>query len=173
MLVGGVAGVVLGAYLADRLGPRQPGAYALIPALAFLCIIPCYALGTSLPLGPLAFVCFLIPAALQLAWLGPVIGAIQQLVPANMRALASSVFLFINNLLGLGLGSLLLGFASDRLAARYGSASLHHAILGGTIFYVLAAGFLLLAARRLARDFEPARSQGRGRPAAAPPAPPI
>ena len=142
-------------YLADRLGPRQPGAYALIPALAFLCIIPCYALGTSLPLGPRPSSASSSPRPWS-SLVGPVIGAIQQLVPANMRALASSVFLFINNLLGLGLGSLLLGFASDRLAARYGSASLHHAILGGTIFYVLAAGFLLLAARRLARDFEPA-----------------
>jgi len=40
-----------------------------------------------------------------------------------MRALASALFLFINNLLG---------FASDRLAAHFGAASLRIAILGGT-----------------------------------------
>jgi MFS family permease len=154
LLTGGTAGIALGAYLADRYGPRSPAAYALIPAIAFLCILPCYAVGTSLPLGVPAFICFLIPAALQLAWLGPVITAIQHLVPSTMRALASATFLFINNLLGLGLGSLILGFASDRLAARYGSASLRYAILGGTGLYVLAAGLLFLAALRLPRDFE-------------------
>jgi hypothetical protein len=81
--------------------------------------------------------------------------AIQQLVPPAMRSLASAIFLFINNLLGLGLGALIIGFASDRLAARFGNGSLRYAILAGTIFYVLAAGCLLAAARRLQRDFEP------------------
>jgi MFS family permease len=156
LLIGGIAGIALGSYLADRLGPKRPGAYALIPAAAFILIPPCYAIGTSLRPGPLAYLCFLLPAALQLAWLGPVIAAIQRLVPATMRALASAIFLFINNLLGLGLGSLLLGFASDRLVGRFGAASLRYAIQGGTVFYILAAALLLLAARRLARDFEPA-----------------
>lgn len=155
LLLGGVPGILLGGYVADRLGTRDPRAYALVPALAFLCILPCYALGTTLPMGPAAFVLFLVPAALQLVWLGPVIMAIQQLVPPAMRALASAIFLFITNLLGLGLGALVIGFASDQLAARFGSASLRYAILGGTAFYVLAAGFFLWAAMRLRRDFEP------------------
>lgn len=155
LLIGGSAGIVLGGYLADRHGPRRPSAYALIPALAFVCILPCYAVGTSLPIGAGAFCCFLIAAALQVAWLGPVITAIQHLVPPAMRALASALFLFITNLLGLGLGSLILGFASDRLAAHFGAASLRIAILGGTAFYLIAAALLLLAARRLSRDFEP------------------
>lgn len=154
LLFGGVPGILLGAYLADRVGLRDLRAYARVPAWAFLCVVPCYALGTGLSMGPLAFACFLVPAALQLVWLGPVITAIQQLVPAGMRALASAIFLFINNLLGLGLGALIIGFASDRLAARFGSASLRYAIVGGTVFYVLAAGLLLAAARRLPRDFE-------------------
>jgi hypothetical protein len=95
-----------------------------------------------------------VPAALQLVWLGPVIMAIQQLVPPAMRSMASGIFLFINNLLGLGLGALIIGFASDQLAARLGSASLRYAILGGTVFYILAAGFFLAAATRIRRDFE-------------------
>jgi len=154
LLIGGSAGLTLGGYLADRYGPRSPAAYALVPALAFAGVLPCYAVGMSLPMGPLAFVCYLIPAALQLAWLGPIVTAIQHLVPPSMRALASALFLFINNLLGLGFGSLLLGFASDRLAAHFGGASLRYAILGGSWLYVLAAALLLLAARRLPREFE-------------------
>ncbi|HXZ60090.1 MAG TPA: MFS transporter [Steroidobacteraceae bacterium] len=155
LLLGGIPGILLGSYIADRVGMRDRRAYAVVPAVAFLCILPCYALGTALPMGPAAFVLFLVPTALQLVWLGPVIMAIQQLVPPTMRSLASAIFLFITNLLGLGLGALIIGFASDQLAARFGSASLRYAILGGTAFYVLAAGFFLCAARRLERDFEP------------------
>ena len=155
LLLGGVPGILLGSYLADRIGVRDSRAYALVPALAFLCILPCYALGTALPMGPAAFICFLVPAALQLVWLGPVITAIQQLVAPTMRSLASAIFLFVINLLGLGLGALIIGVASDQLAARLGSASLRYAILGGTVFYVLAAGCFFAAATRLRRDFEP------------------
>jgi MFS family permease len=162
LLLGGIPGVVLGSYLADRYGPRYRRAYALIPAVAFICILPCYAVGTALPMGRTAFVFFLIPSALQLVWLGPVIMAVQQLVPHTMRALASAVFLFINNLLGLGLGALIIGVASDHLAARFGSGSLRYAILGGTVFYVFAACLFLLAASRLHRDFEPFGGSGVG-----------
>ena len=73
----------------------------------------------------------------------------------TMRSLASAIFLFLVNLLGLGLGALILGIASDQLAARFGSASLRYAILGGTVFYVLAACLFFEAATRLRRDFEP------------------
>jgi predicted MFS family arabinose efflux permease len=155
LLLGGVTGIALGGWLADRYGPTRPAAYALIPAVAFAATLPCYLVGVSLPLGPLAFLCFLIPAALQLVWLGPLVAAVQRLVPAGMRAVASAVFLFIINLLGLGLGSVLLGMASDRLAVHYGRASLRYAILGGNGFYLIAALLLFAAARRLARDFEP------------------
>jgi MFS family permease len=155
LLLGGIPGIALGGYLADRYGLRNPRVYALLPAIAFLSIFPCYAIGTSLSMGKWAFLFFLIPSALQLVWLGPVITAIQQLVPATMRAVASAIFLFINNLLGLGLGALLLGFASDQLAAHFGAASLRYAILGGTSFYLIAAILFFFASKKLPRDFEP------------------
>jgi hypothetical protein len=70
-----------------------------------------------------------------------------------MRTVASASFLFINNLLGLGLGSLLIGFASDQLKVRYGSESLRYAILGGSGLYVLAGVLFVLAARYIVRDW--------------------
>jgi MFS family permease len=154
LLVGGVAGTALGGYLADRLGVRSPRAYALIPAVAFLCILPCYLVATSLPMGTPAFLFYLVPTALQLVWLGPVITAIQHLVPVTMRSLASAVFLFINNLIGLGLGPYLIGSVSDQLRARFGAESLRYAIVGGTGFYLIAAALFVAASVRLPRDTE-------------------
>ena len=100
------------------------------------------------------FVSLLIPIGLGLAWLGPVIASIQQIVPTNMRATASAVFLFINNLIGLGLGNVFLGAMSDGLAARFGDDSLRYAILAGSGFYIVAALLFFLAARQLERDWQ-------------------
>ncbi|MBS0364654.1 MAG: MFS transporter [Proteobacteria bacterium] len=156
LLLGGVPGILLGSAWVDRAGMRNPRLYALVPAGAFVCILPCYAWAIFMTsLTPGTFVLFLIPSALQLVWLGPVITAIQQLVPPNLRALASALFLFINNLLGLGLGALIIGGVSDLLTASFGGASLRYSILGGTVFYVLAATLFALASRRLAEEFEP------------------
>jgi MFS family permease len=153
VLVGGVAGVWLGGWLADRLGGTNRAAYALVPAGAFLLSVPLYALGVMAPPSHWSLLIFLIPTALGLAWLGPTICAIQHLVPPDMRALASALFLFITNLIGLGLGSLLIGRLSDHFAAEYGNESLRHAILSGTGFYLLSMVLFLLAARRLTREW--------------------
>ncbi len=152
LLLGGVAGVWLGGALADIMGKKR-SRYALIPAAAFVLTLPCYILGllSSSPL--LAFFLFLPPTALGLMWLGPVITAVQHLAPANARTTASALFLFINNLIGLGLGSLLIGALSDTLTAQFGDEALRYSILAGTGFYILAALLMGLAARFLARDW--------------------
>lgn len=152
VLVGGVFGTWMGGVLADRLGPRRPGAYALIPAVCFLLAAPAYAAGLFAPSLPIAWILFVIPQMLGLAWLGPVIAAVQLLVPPSMRATASASFLLINNLIGIGFGVWVFGEMSTRMSEAYGNESLRYSILFGLVFYLLAATFYLLASRRLARD---------------------
>ena len=96
----------------------------------------------------------LIPTAMGLVWLGPVLAAIQHVVPPNMRATASAIFLFINNLIGIGVGTVAIGILSDNLQAQYGDDSLRYAILAGTSFYVLAAMLFFLSAKYLKNDWE-------------------
>jgi MFS family permease len=154
LLIGGVAGVWLGGALADRLGATKRSRYALIPAVAFVLTLPCYIAGlvSASPLA--AFFLFLPPTALGLAWLGPVISAVQHLAPPQMRTMASALFLFINNLIGLGLGALLIGALSDALRAQFGAEALRYSILAGTGFYVLAALLFAAAARTLPKDWQ-------------------
>lgn len=149
LLVGGIAGIWLGGVLADRLGPRNKSAYAKIPGWAFLATVPFFLIGILSQNLALAFVIFLIPTALGFVWVGPVLTAFQHLAPANMRATTSAIFLFINNLLGLGLGNLIIGILSDQLASSYGSESLRIAISFGSIFYVIAGIGFLWSARHL------------------------
>ncbi|MEQ8204667.1 MAG: MFS transporter [Woeseia sp.] len=154
LLVGGLCGIWLGGMIADRIGARNKAAYAQIPAVAFIAAVPFFVVGVMSESLGLAFIAFLIPTALSLVWLGPVLSAFQQLVTPNMRTTASAIFLFINNLIGIGLGNLVIGAISDILNERFGAESLRYAILSGTVFYLAAAVLLFIAARKLDDDWE-------------------
>lgn len=154
VLVGGTVGIWLGGALADRFGTRRKGAYALVPAIAFTATVPFYVAGVLSPTLALCIALMLVPTALGLAWLGPILSAMQHIVPHNMRVTTSAVFLFINNLIGIGLGVPLIGAVSDVMRARFGVESLRYAIVAGSGFYLVAAGLLLWAARSLTADWE-------------------
>jgi MFS family permease len=153
VLIGGVIGTWLGGWLGDRIGKDNPGAYALIPAVCFLLAAPAYAAGLFAPDLVTGWVLFLIPQMLGLAWLGPIIAAVQHIVPPNMRATASASFLFINNLIGIGFGTWFVGFMSDEMKVSYGKESLRYSILFTLGFYLLSSFLYFLASRRLKRDW--------------------
>ena len=104
----------------------------------------------SLSLG---LILFTLPYMLSLAWLGPVVNAVQNLVPPAMRATASASMLLINNLIGIGFGTFIFGYLSDQLRPTYGDESLRYAILYGLGFYVLAGLLMLAASTFLKRDW--------------------
>jgi MFS family permease len=154
LLIGGMAGMWLGGWLGDKLGHAKRSRFVTIPAIAFLVSIPTYVLGVLTPTLSLAFFVILVPVGLGLVWIGPVMSTVQQLVPPNMRATASAVFLFINNLIGIGLGTWAIGALSDALEVQYGDESLRWSIVAGTGFYLLASGLFFLASRWIERDWE-------------------
>jgi MFS family permease len=154
LLLGGIAGTWLGGVLADRLGEKNRSAYVMVPAIAFLLTIPFYVLAISSSTLLVTFLALLVPTALGLAWLGPVLSAMQHIVRPHMRATTSAIFLFINNLVGIGAGTVALGIISDSLIARFGDDSLKYAILSGTVFYLIAAALFWLSAKKLGDDWE-------------------
>jgi len=149
VFIGGCAGVFAGGWLADRLGHRDRGWYARLPAIAWLITAPTFAAGLMAPSLWLAWPLLLIPNALNILWLGPVITAVQHLVPRRMRSTASASFLLINNLIGLGVGPYLIGAISDALKHSYGAESLRYAAVGCTLFYLLAAALMLTCVSKL------------------------
>jgi predicted MFS family arabinose efflux permease len=153
LLTAGLAGIWMGGALSDGLADRSKAYYALVPAFAFIATIPFYAMGISATSLTVALAFLFVPTALGLVWLGPVVAAVQAVVPRDMRSTTSAIFLFVNNLIGIGVGTPAIGWISDLLKARYGDEALRYAILSGTAFYVAATLFLLLAALRLPRDW--------------------
>jgi MFS family permease len=153
VLVGGLIGIWLGGALTDRYGEKRRAMYAFIPAIAFVATVPFYVAGVLSTTLWISFAVLLVPTALGLVWLGPVLAAVQHLVPSTMRATASALFLFINNLIGIGLGTALIGLVSDLMRLRFGAESLRYAILAGTGFYLIAAALLFFAGKKLAKDW--------------------
>ena len=149
VFIGGCTGVFAGGWFADRLGSVDRGWYAKLPAIAWLITAPTFAAGLMAPSLWLAWPLLLIPNALNIFWLGPVITAVQHLVPRRMRSTASACFLLINNLIGLGIGPYLIGSVSESLKQSYGAEALRYAAVGCTIFYVLAGLLMLLCVPRL------------------------
>ncbi|RJG52820.1 MFS transporter [Sphingobium terrigena] len=153
LLIGGVAGVLLGGWLGDAMGGKDKAYYAWVPAVSYVVGMPLFVVGVLSDSVGLAFALFLIPQALVYVWLGPVLTAVQHLVPAHMRASAAASFLLINNLVGLGLGSWSVGALSDALTPAYGVEALRYAIVAALGFYLLAGLFMALGGRALRKDW--------------------
>jgi predicted MFS family arabinose efflux permease len=153
LLIGGTIGVFAGGWLADRFGATDRGWYAKLPAIAWLITAPTFLAGLMVTDLRLSWLLLLIPNALNILWLGPVVTAVQHLVPRRMRSTASASFLLINNLIGLGVGPLLMGTISDSLKATHGVEALRYAAMFCLGFYLLAALLMMFAVKRLRRDW--------------------
>lgn len=158
LLVGGATGVYLGGVLADRLGKSDRGAYARVSAFAWLVTAPLFVAGLLSPSPVVAWLFLLIPNALNILFVGPLTTATQHLAPAHMRATAAACFLFINNLIGIGAGSWLLGGISDAMKPRFGDDALRYSAIVVVSLYLVAALLALLAIKPLRKDWveEPA-----------------
>jgi MFS family permease len=148
-LIGGCAGVFAGGWLADRLGNPHRSWYAKLPAIAWLLSIPAWGFGLFAPNLWVAWPLLLIGSGLNILWLGPIITAVQHLVPRPMRSTASASFLLINNLIGLGVGPWLMGRLSDGLKESYGANALRDAAVVCLGFYLVAAILALFSIRPL------------------------
>ena len=151
--VGGAIGVVLGGILADKLALRDKRWYMWVPALAGLISVPFIAAVYVVDTAYMALSLSVIPGLLHNVYLGSTIATTHGLVGLRMRALSSAVLFLILNIIGLGLGPLLIGVFSDYLQPTFGNHSLQQAML-----YLLApitawsTVHFLLAARTLRAD---------------------
>ena len=117
------------------------------------CWLPFFLLALNAPSLWVAFPLFLVPTALNLVWLGPVVTAVQHLVAPSMRTTASALFLFVNNLLGIGVGTYYFAAVADFLKPQYGDESMLYSLYTGGVFYLTAVVLMLLASRTLRKDW--------------------
>lgn len=126
--IGGGIGSFGGGWLTDRFGKRDIRWYMRIPAIAVLLSVFFEVLALFSPNTMLSVIGFGFVSALQSSYLGPAVSVAHRLVPASMRAMASAWLFLCLNLVGLGLGPVVVGKISDFLAPSYGIESLRWAM---------------------------------------------
>lgn len=162
-IVGGVAGILLGGYLADHFGKTDRRAYGRIPAYAFLIGFPALLAGVTVEAVPAIFAMLLIPQAMGYVWAGPSVAVIQNIAPANIRTTASALYLLIVNFIGLGIGTMSFGVLSDAFTERFGASALQYSIIAiAIILYPLTAALYFAAARHIPRDWQDAPMRPHG-----------
>ncbi len=158
--IGGILGAIIGGVLCDRFSQSDLRWQLWFPSLGALLSAPFMFAFVMWPeaqawtLGditiPVAMVFMLLGGIISAFWIGPTYAAIQNLAPDHQRTQASAVFLFMFNLIGLGLGPLIIGILSDSLAPQLGTDSLRYAMASG-LGAVLLGGVLFWRAAPLYR----------------------
>ncbi len=156
--VGGIIGVYAGGYLVSRyIADDEPLQLTIMSTLLAL-FIPLY-LGIYLTHSTsVVFSLMIVGALFYTAMIGPLYALIQQVVPANMRAMAIAVALLLSNLIGMGIGPVAVGAMSDFLAPELGTESLRMALVIWTPGYLWAVFHLLRARRYVGEAIESSRA---------------
>lgn len=150
----GIAGAASGGYVADRLARRDVRWYVWLPGIATLMSVPFSTAAYVWPDPIEAFWIMVVPGFLGNYYLGPTFSLAQGLVGLRMRALSAAILLFILNLIGMGMGPVVVGVTSDLLNAytTLGAESVRWALVGVLAFNVLSTVCYLMAAADLKRD---------------------
>lgn len=150
----GMAGTFLGGYMGDRFAKRDVRWYVWLPGVATLLSVPFSVFVYVHHDWQVALMVAAIPTFLGSYYLGPTFALTQGLVGIRMRALASSILLFILNLIGLGLGPQVTGIISDLLHSftDLGVESLRWALVVVLMFNVVSTIYYVAAGRYLRDD---------------------
>jgi predicted MFS family arabinose efflux permease len=150
---GGIVGNLFSGIVVDRLAARDPRWYFWYPALVTAVIAPFLWGAFTAHDGVTARLFFLVPFVFGSVYAGVGLSLLNLIVPSQFRAMASALYLALTNIVGIGLGTWLIGIVSDLYAARYGAASIQHALLAtvpGTA--VITSLIYVWAARSLIAD---------------------
>lgn len=154
--VGGGLGTFYGGWITDRLQSRGIQWYCWLPAIAAMINhIPAAFVFFGGPTNAVLIVA-VISYFLSALYLGPSIAVTHSLVPAKMRAFASAVLFFVLNIIGLGLGPLVIGILSDWLAPTYGQEALRWAFTSTFVTGTIAAVLFYLAGKNYEEDVKKA-----------------
>lgn len=110
--------------IADRLGLRNPKWRLGVVIVSILVAKP-FAFGFLLLGNPVfALMCYLPAAVTAGVFWGPTFAFLHSRVSVPMRPMATAIFIFAFNIVGVGVGPTVVGIASDTVFADYGARSL-------------------------------------------------
>lgn len=152
--VAGVFGTWLGGWAADRYGAINRRHILTLPAVGMAIAAPIQFLGYGAPVWWVAGLLILVPTILNAAYYGPAYACVQGLVRKELRAVAASLMLFGQNLIGLGLGPFIFGALSDILQPMAGTESVRWVLFGAAWLGFIPAFFFWRASLRLNAELD-------------------
>jgi predicted MFS family arabinose efflux permease len=153
----GTAGAYIGGKLSDRASARDPRWAMRWPAIQSIVAVPfmlVFVLSESSVWALIGFAPFYTLGAM---YVGPMLSTTQALVPNNMRATTSAILLFVVNMVGLGLGPLLVGVMNDAGAARFGTEAIRYSLLVMGVAGGCASVLFWITSRHLPADLAKVR----------------
>jgi predicted MFS family arabinose efflux permease len=145
--IGGIVGTLTGGFCSDLLGRNSFKWKLLVPAFSCLLAAPSLLLFLFAPSIGLAFAGLTLCTAFVAAQYGALFATLQSVVKVSVRAFSVSVFLVFTTVIGVGLGPLAVGIATDRLTAEFAQAAIRYSMLIPTCSCFMGGLLILLAIR--------------------------
>jgi MFS family permease len=157
LIVGGsgIVGTLIGGKLIDKYSLVNVKYFLWLPAIGNLISIP-FSLVVILSSNKLLVLTFfIVPSFLNCMFLGTAFALIYRLVGNNVKALASSFFLLIANILGVTLAPFVIGTISDLLTQSMGIYSIRWALLFTIFISMISVLLFLKSSRYLTAELKP------------------
>ncbi len=139
--VSGIFGTWFGGWLAVKFGSTNRRHVLTAPAIGMAFAAPAAFAAYFVADWHLAIALIVVPNILNALYLGPTYACVQGLVRPELRALASAVMIFSQNLIGLGFGPLFFGMLSDWLSPMAGQESIRWVLYGAAWMGIIPAFF--------------------------------
>jgi MFS family permease len=170
IVLAGIAGTMLGGYMADVLNRRHAGARVLICGIGFLLSAPTFVLTITTGDLRLFTIFFVLTTLLLTVYTGPSTAATQDVVPSALRASAVSLSMLIAHMLGDAFAPSIVGVLATsfdptrggHFAAGHAGQDLSHALLMTCTPALVIAGLIgIFGARWIAGDIHAAEQADR------------
>ena len=147
--IAGIAGTVLGGWLADRYGATDRRHVMTAPAIGMAVAAPIAFAAYFATDWRVSLALLMLPTLLNSLYYGPCYSSVQGLVRPEARAVATATLLFCQNLIGLGLGPLFFGMLSDGIKPIAGEESVRYVLYGAAFLGLIPAFFFWRCSLRL------------------------
>jgi MFS family permease len=152
----GAIGSFLGGFLADRLSQWKKDMrwYMWVPGIACFIMVPFQFISYLAPDLNTVVPSFIVMVVLASMFFGPSFAVAQTVATVRMRAVSTSVLLFIQTMIGLSLGPFFVGLLSDYFEPSRGLDSLRWGLVMVGIANIWAALHYYLGSRKYRADLE-------------------
>ncbi len=152
--VAGCLGGYLGGRWSDQLGSSDVRWYLRLPAMQSLLGVPFVIGFTLLDNTTAALICFIPFYFVGAMYVGPMLSMTQGLVQLRMRATASAILLFVLNMVGLGVGPILVGAMNDYLFVEHGVDAIRYSLAVMGVLGGFASLAFWMASKTLRSDLD-------------------